>query len=356
MSSASTVLVFEFFTGGGCPEGELPDGLAAEALGMLWAVLQDFKNWGTVRTITALDPRFARIIPGLNQNTLPADEVVPALPGEHEEVYLSLLKRCDAALIIAPETDGILSRLLAQAEAEGKHLLGSSSYAAATAGNKAICSRLFDLANLPTPETRTASFLTAPQVALQMGCSLVIKPVDGVGSEGVCQLDRLSDLPEILALIRRFTSQEQILLQTLASGVHASVSLLVAEGRCLPLSLNLQLMEAGLPFKYLGSQVPFHHPTGFRAMELASLAVSLIPGLNGYVGVDMVLGEELIQLIEINPRLTTSYIGLRQVSSVNLAQAIWDACRNNILPERITLNGHVTIKKDDPATWNLSPG
>ena len=323
---------------------------------MMWAVLQDFRDWGAVRTITALDPRFERIIPKLNRNTLPADEVVRAIPGEHEDVYLSLLKRCDAALIIAPETDGILSSLVEHAEAEGKLLLGSNSTAAATAGNKATCSRLFDLANLPTPETRSASFHTASQVAMQMGLPLVIKPLDGVGSEGVCQLNRLSELTEILALIRQSTSQEQILLQSLASGVSASVSLLVAGRQCVPLSLNLQLIEAGLPFKYRGSQVPYCHPARDRAVALAAEAVSLIPGLNGYVGVDLVLGEELVQLIEINPRLTTSYIGLRQVSRINLAQAIWEAGKNGRLPDSVPLDGQVTIKKDDPTTWNLRPG
>jgi predicted ATP-grasp superfamily ATP-dependent carboligase len=356
MSSTSTVFVFEYFTGGGCPEGELPAGLAAEALGMLWAVLQDFHCWGAVRTITVLDPRFEKIVPGLNRNTLPADEVVSTLTGEHEETYLSLLKRCDAVFAIAPETDGILSWLLEQAETEGILNLGSSSSAAAAAGNKAICSRLFDLAKLPTPKTRTASFLTAPQIAKQMGCPLVVKPLDGVGSEGVCQLDRLSDLPEILALIRQSTSQEQILLQSPASGIHASVSLLAAEGRCLPLSLNRQLIEAGSPFKYWGSQVPYPHPLSNQAMELASLAVNLIPGLKGYIGVDMVLGDDLIQLIEINPRLTTSYIGLRQVARVNLAQTIWEACRSGFLPDHIPIEGQVVIKKDDPGSWGLRPG
>ena len=314
MTFASTVLVFEYFTGGGFPEKELPAGLAAEALGMLWAVLQDFHCWGEVRTITALDPRFFQRISGLTPNTLPADEVVRVLPDEHEEVYLSLLKRCDAALVIGPETDGILSRLTEQAESEGIPLLSSSASAAATAGNKAICSRLFDLANLPTPKTRTASFSAAMQIAGQMECPLVVKPLDGVGCEGGSRVDRLSDLPGILSIVRQSTSLEQILLQSLVSGIHASVSLLVTEGRCLPLSLNLQFIEAGAQFMYLGSQVPFHHPARGQAMALASSAVGLIPGLRGYVGVDIVLADDCIQLIEINPRLTTSYIGLRQVA------------------------------------------
>jgi tyramine---L-glutamate ligase len=353
MSSTSTVLVYEFFSGGGFPEGEMPAGLASEALGMLWAVLEDFRRWGAVRTITALDPRFEERVPGLNRKTLPADEVVCALPGKHEEIYLSLLERCDAALVIAPETDGILTVMTDLAEAAGVNLLGSSASAISTAGNKATCARLFDLAKLPAPRTRVASFDSASRIAEEMGCSLVIKPLDGVGSEGVCRLDSLSELPAALTLIRHVTSQEQILLQSLASGIHASASLLIAGSRCLPLSLNLQLMEEGFSFKYRGSRVPYDHKERQRAIDLACSAVRLIPGLSGYVGVDLVLGEDIVQLIEINPRLTTSYVGLRQVAQINLAQAIWDACSNDILPDHVPLTGQVEVIKDDPASWGL---
>jgi tyramine---L-glutamate ligase len=356
MSKASTVLVFEFFSGGGFPAGEMPAGLASEALGMLWALLEDFRRWGAVRTITALDPRFEERVPGLNRKTLPADEVVCVSPGEHEEAYLSLLNRCDAVLVIAPETDGILADLTDQAENAGVPLLGSSSSAVVTAGNKATCARLFDLANLPAPASRSATFASAPHVAAQMGCPLVIKPLDGVACQGVCRLDRLSDLPGILALVRQSTSQEQILLQSVAIGTHASVSLAVSGDRCLPLSLNLQLIEAGLPFGYLGSRVPFDHEAKNQAIELARSAVGLIPGLCGYVGVDLVLGEDIVQLIEINPRLTTSYIGLRQVARQNPARIIWDACRNGILPDHVPLAGQVEIIKDNPASWGLRAG
>jgi predicted ATP-grasp superfamily ATP-dependent carboligase len=88
-----------------------------------------------------------------------------------------------------------------------------------------------------------------------------------------------------------------------------------------------------------------------QALELACAAVSLVPGLKGYVGVDLVLTDNGVQLIEINPRLTTSYIGLRQVVRTNLAQAIWDACLNDQLPDHIELDGQVVIRKDDPASW-----
>jgi predicted ATP-grasp superfamily ATP-dependent carboligase len=257
--------------------------------------------------------------------------------------------------VLAPETNGILAGLAAHAETAGIPLLSSSASASATAGDKATCTRLFRRAKLPAPRTRTAGFASAPQVAKQMGCPLMIKPLDGVGSEGVCRVDCLSDLPAALAVVRRATSRERILLQSYASGIHASVSLLIAKGRCLPLSLNRQLIDEGLQFQYRGSQVPFHHPTSELAIELARSAVGLIPGLNGYVGVDLVLSDDQAQLIEINPRLTTSYIGLRQVSQVNLAQAMWEACVMDILPDHISLAGQVIINKNDPDSWGLPP-
>jgi predicted ATP-grasp superfamily ATP-dependent carboligase len=351
MSSLPTVLVYEFFSGGGF--GEIPGSLAAEALGMLWALLVDFRRWGAVRTVTLLDTRLEERVQGLNRKTLPADEVLCTPPPDAQEAYLHLLKRCEAALVLAPETNGILADLLRQAERAGIPLLCSSSSAVSIAGNKAACSKLFRTAELPNPTTRTASFTSARRLAKRTGFPLVMKPLDGVGSEGVCRVDSDSDLTKSLAIIRQITAHDRILLQSYVSGVHASVSLLVSRGRSLVLSLNRQLIEAGLPFRYHGSQVPFHHPESADAAQLARSAVGLIPGLNGYIGVDLVLQDGTAQLIEINPRLTTSYIGLRQISRINLAQAMWEACLNGVLPPCVPLAGQVVIEKDDSETWGL---
>ena len=355
MSFPSTVLVYEFFTGGGCDLGEPPDGLACEALAMLWAVLADFRRWGSMRTLTALDPRFEERIPGLNRSTLPADEVL-CLPDTRHELFRSLLKRCDAVLIIAPERGEILAKLTAEAETARIPVLGSNASAVTTAGNKAACHRLFRKAKLPTPRTYEVGFAAAPLLAKQMGYPLIVKPVDGVGAEGVYEIERPCDLAEALDSVRQCTSREKILLQSYTAGTHASVSLIVEGNRCLPLSLNRQLIQTGSPFKYLGSQVPLAHPSGEFAVELACSAVKLLPGLRGYVGVDMVLTEDSAQLIEVNPRLTTSYIGLRRLTPVNLAQVIWEACMKGILPDQVALTGRVTIKKDDPSSWGLSVG
>ena len=80
--------------------------------------------------------------------------------------------------------------------------------------------------------------------------------------------------------------------------------------------------RAATPFE----TVPLPQPLRGRALALAGRAVEAVPGLAGWVGVDLVLGEAADgredTALEINPRLTTSYIGLRALAEANLAGAL----------------------------------
>jgi tyramine---L-glutamate ligase len=347
MTLSPTIFVHEYISGGGWPAGKLPHGLTSEGLAMLWSVLSDFRDWGAVKTVTTLDDRIKDQINGLNCKKLPADEVVNVPAGQHEAVFQSLLQRSDAVLIIAPETDGILAKLTEIAEAARVPLLCSNSAAVKTASNKAICDRIFRQADLSTPDTRLTSFAAAAQAASELGYPLVTKPVDGTGCEGVYLVTRPGELTDTLALLRNVTSHDQILLQSFIQGIHASVSVLVAQDGAVPLSLNRQLIELGRPFSYSGGIIPFDHPTRRRAFDLAQAAVLAVPGLAGYVGVDMVLQQDQAWLIEINPRITTSYVGLHRILEQNLACAIWRACCEHVLPGRISFSGSIEFSKDN---------
>ena len=61
---------------------------------------------------------------------------------------------------------------------------------------------------------------------------------------------------------------------------------------------------------------------------LATRAVACFPQLRGFIGVDAVLGDagdgSADRAIEINARLTTSYIGLRVLARDNLVAAMLD--------------------------------
>jgi predicted ATP-grasp superfamily ATP-dependent carboligase len=60
-----------------------------------------------------------------------------------------------------------------------------------------------------------------------------------------------------------------------------------------------------------------------RAAELARRAARALPKTTGYIGIDLVLGNDPRAsgdvVIEVNPRLTTSYVGLRAAALGNIA-------------------------------------
>ncbi|MCJ7721336.1 ATP-grasp domain-containing protein, partial [Candidatus Bathyarchaeota archaeon] len=70
-----------------------------------------------------------------------------------------------------------------------------------------------------------------------------------------------------------------------------------------------------------------------------------VNGLKGYVGVDMILTEEEPIVIEVNPRITTSYIGLKRAAKFNTAQAIVDAVIRRKLPTNVHYRGYAFFSK-----------
>jgi predicted ATP-grasp superfamily ATP-dependent carboligase len=88
--------------------------------------------------------------------------------------------------------------------------------------------------------------------------------------------------------------------------------------------------------RYLGGELPLASGLADRARALADRAISALPQSVGYIGVDLVLGREPggseDVVIEVNPRLTTSYVGLRAAAKSNLAEAMWLAANGDIRP------------------------
>jgi predicted ATP-grasp superfamily ATP-dependent carboligase len=115
-----------------------------------------------------------------------------------------------------------------------------------------------------------------------------------------------------------------------------------------------QLLSDDGRMKFLGGELPMPADLAARAVKLAQAAADAVPGLLGYVGVDLVLGEAADGsrdfAIEINPRLTTSYIGLRALAQDNLAGAMLRAARGELTeapawkPGRVAFDSEGSIR------------
>jgi predicted ATP-grasp superfamily ATP-dependent carboligase len=61
---------------------------------------------------------------------------------------------------------------------------------------------------------------------------------------------------------------------------------------------------------------------------LAQKIAQAMPDLAGYVGVDLIVHQGEYFVLEVNPRLTTSYIALHQACGCNPAQMLLDLFYN----------------------------
>jgi predicted ATP-grasp superfamily ATP-dependent carboligase len=130
----------------------------------------------------------------------------------------------------------------------------------------------------------------------------------------------------------------------------ASVAFLLGPRQRLGLPPAGQHLSGDGRFHYLGGQLPLSPALAERVQRLGWLAVDAVAGLRGYVGVDVVLGDapdgSSDRLMEVNARLTTSYVGLRALCRTNLAEVLLCVCSGAEPPELCWREGTVAWKAD----------
>jgi len=338
---ALNILVYEYLSGGGCVGGEIPQETLCEGYAMLRGLISDLKAAGN-RVTTILDQRLARLKPPLE-----ADHVFEAssrteFPSNLERSYGLV----DAAILVAPESDGTLQGFVREIENLKVKSLNCSSEAIGKASNKIEMYELLRRKGFQTPETVIIDLgdddETIKKMFYELGFPSVVKPSLGVGCLGLNLLTSRKDVEHAVKNLKKRNLSSVAVAQRLVRGLAASVSLISTGGNVSAVTHNRQIVKLakpGLKSSYMGGFTPFHHRMEGEAMKLACRVVEAIRGLRGYIGVDMVLSEDKPYVVEVNPRVTTSYIGLRKVVCFNPAQAILDAVLKKKLPKEACLQG-----------------
>ena len=266
------------------------------------------------------------------------------LEGELMDWLGKNISNYDACLVIAPEEDFILYDITNFIEKRGVNVIGSSSDAVMTCSDKfKMYESLKD--SVPIIETEKVFFNDLNSYKT-FNNKKILKPADGVSCSGVHVVSSNDEMKKAASLIE--TNLPYFIIQNFIEGTSASVSLISNGREAVPLSLNLQdihFSDEGI--NYNGGRVPLTHKLEDEAKQVAKRAVESIDGLKGYVGVDVILGDE-VHLVEINSRITTPYVALRDLLNFNLGDAILDSIYGGKLPTKINLSGAISFcKKDD---------
>jgi predicted ATP-grasp superfamily ATP-dependent carboligase len=306
------ILVHEFVSGGGFAGRSLPPSLARQGAAMRDALVEDVARLGVHSVVTTADPR-------LPPPRTPEVEVV-RVGASYERRLHEILRSVEAAWVVAPETGGSLLRISEAALRAGARLLGATPGAIRAASDKAALAVLLERLSIPHPRTLLARPRELGRGARTLGYPLVVKPRLGAGSDGV----RLVRTGRSL----RARSGGGRLLQCYVPGQAASVALLGDGRRARALSVNSQDLAPNL--RYRGGTTPLAHPQAQSAARLAERVAAAIPGLRGFFGVDLVLTDRDAVVIEVNPRLTTAYLGVRASLASNVAGLTLEACRGRL--------------------------
>lgn len=315
------VLVYEYFCGGGLAGRELPERWASDGWAMLAAVVEDLAALPTMEVLSSMDARL------VGRRLAAAHVLSIGDAAQERDLFVQTASQCDGVLVIAPELDGILHQRCRWVESSGGRLLGPSAQAVALTSDKFTLNRLLAQHDVPVPEAR---LLSGQQLPDDFVYPAVLKPRFGAGSENVMLVEQSGvSVEEVQATLHGlWQGQGSVVLEEYVVGRPASVSFLVGPAGAVPLLAGLQRFGDGA-FMYQGGRMPLLGPEALAAVGAAGGAVAAVTGLRGFVGVDVVVSlpasdAELpampsATVIEINPRLTTSYVGLRALARGNVA-------------------------------------
>lgn len=272
---------------------------------MLRAVASDLAELGEV--VVPLDPQCRVQFPS-SVSAVDIDVAAPLWPQ-----WVAIARDCDAAIVIAPEQDGILAQAVAMLRAGGVDVVMSSGDFLRVASDKWETARLFAIHQVPHPPTFSGG---SPPDGSVSADRWVLKPRDGCGTDRIQTFDSLEEAKRELT--------DRFILQTWTEGKPISVGVIVDGGQMSVLPAVFQQIDPE-NCTYAGGQGPLADRAQQRATSLASYALAAMPPFaRGFIGLDLILADDPAddKVIEINARLTTSYVGLRKMVDGNLAERI----------------------------------
>ncbi|WP_145217830.1 ATP-grasp domain-containing protein [Stieleria sp.] len=335
------VFVGEYICGGGVADqaiDQIPPSLRKEGEAMLRALVEDLSAFS--ETTVVLEDRFEVSVNATHTVAFDAERPLWAQ-------WVSAAKDCDAALIIAPESDGLLAKGVASLRSSGVDVIAGSGDFLRVASDKLLTAQVLHSSGVAHPPYIAVG--DERMVGLVAGCErFVVKPRDGCGTLAIATFDDFREARKSLnnnSLMQGWVPGRSISISLLSSGNYQTflpaVSQEISDGIC----------------EYVGGCGPLNNNAQRRATALAARAIAAMPPTaRGFVGLDLILGETPSDdyIIEINPRLTTSYVGLREMIHGNLAARLFDietgpvSCKASVNSVHWTADGKVKI--DTPQT------
>jgi predicted ATP-grasp superfamily ATP-dependent carboligase len=299
------ILLYEWCCSGGLAGGDAS--IAGEGRMMLEALAADAAKESALDITALVDATMPISLP------LGARTIAVAL-GDELSALVAASRDADWTIIVAPETEGILLDRVQRVRTAGGRVLAPSDHVIAIASSKQATVDALADRGIAVPAGR----MLPPGEPMPVGFHLpaIRKPLASCGAEDVLVVR--GDAPAPSAAPARF--------EAFTPGTPVGVSLLCGPHGAIPLPVMQQRFSGGDAPRYLGSDLLADPDAAARATALALRAARAVGADAGWLGVDMILGEQTDgrgdRVLEINPRLTTSIVGHTALFASSLVAAM----------------------------------
>lgn len=319
------VFLFEYLSAGG---DDVPAALRAEGVAMRDALRSDLSVLAQWSLSVAADPHDPVAASGVQPRSVwltrrKGESVIDFVAREaaqHEAVW-----------VVAPETGGVLANLC-EAVPPQRWIGCDAASIRLTSSKQATVDRLHACG-----VATSRAFVGDPSVS-----AWVVKPDDGAGSVDTRRHQRLAQAQVDLA-----QRNDAAALEPWIDGEPLSVSLLVGANRAELLSVNRQHIvidsQGGVVLESVEVDITVGSDQRAACARMASEVCAAFPGLAGLVGIDLVWHATRGPIvIEVNPRVTSAYVGLGASLGRNLAAEVLrlaPASKAASTPEPTTTHG-----------------
>ena len=302
--------------------------VTAEGRAMLAALARDAVRDPDLDVTVLVDEAALPMAPADGWPDAGAVRVSRVRVGAELDLLLQESARADWTVVVAPESCGLLGSRVAAVRAAGGRPAACGSRVIDIAADKQATATALAAAGVPVPAGR---LLEADEPLPDLfHLPAVRKSRSGAGCEDlVIVRHRGQPLPPAAGPQR---------LEAFAAGTPVGVSCLCGPAGTVVLPPVRQRFSSGDTPRYLGGTVSAAAAWRYRAERLATRAIAAVvraagatgpaAAATGWVGVDMVLGGEddgsLDRVLEVNPRLTTSVVGLAAAAERSLVRSMLD--------------------------------
>lgn len=299
--------------------------IAREGRLMLEALAVDAAHRSGLDVTVLVDARAELDLP-------PAVRTVEVPPGDDTRTLVAAARDADWTLVVAPESDGILTRLVQAVREAGCRALACDDRFIEVAADKQATIDALAAAGVPVPAGRVLAARESWPLAFARPA--VRKARFGVGCEGLAIVGLGAAAPA--------PSTTPTRIESFAAGTPAGISCICGPRGVHPLPAMRQVFSTNDPAAYAGGEPLAEPAIDLRAQALAIRAVAAVARAAGgtamgWVGVDLILGRRADgrddRVLEVNPRLTTSFVGHARGLNAGLVRAMLDAAAG--IPPRL---------------------